>query len=133
MASMVGNKNKMRGFARDLRQQATNAEQRLWQRLRNRQILNAKFRRQHPIPPYVVDFVCLDKKLVIEADGGQHLDQREHDEKRTAFLEARGFRVLRFWNDEILEQMDVVLGVVFRALEEAPAPHPDPLPTGERE
>ncbi len=130
---MVGNKNKMRGFARDLRQQATNAEQRLWQRLRNRQILNAKFRRQHPIPPYVVDFVCLDKKLVIEADGGQHLDQREHDEKRTAFLEARGFRVLRFWNDEILEQMDVVLGVVFRALEEAPAPHPDPLPTGERE
>ncbi|HHJ17769.1 MAG TPA: endonuclease domain-containing protein [Gammaproteobacteria bacterium] len=117
--------------ARHLRNRGSDAEQRLWQRLRNRQVCGAKFRRQHPIPPYIVDFVCLEKRLVIEADGGQHLEQQGHDEKRTAFLETQGYRVLRFWNDEILRQTEEVLEVIFRALNETP--HPNPLPKGERE
>jgi very-short-patch-repair endonuclease len=134
-------------FAKQLRSHGTDAERRLWQRLRNRQVCNAKFRRQHPLPPYVVDFVCLEQRLIIEADGGQHLEQQAHDEKRTAFLEALGFRVLRFWNDEILTQTEDVLEAIFRVLNET-APHPrlghpaslyrlhpcnrSPLPGGER-
>jgi very-short-patch-repair endonuclease len=121
----------MSSSAIDLRQKATDAEQRLWRRLRNRQVCGAKFRRQHPLPPYVVDFVCLEKRLVIEADGGQHLERQAHDEKRTAFLEAQGFRVMRFWNDEILTQTEDVLEAIFRALNETP--HPSPLPGGARE
>ncbi len=116
--------------AKNLRQRATDAEHRLWQRLRNRQVHNAKFRRQHAIPPYIVDFVCLEKKLIIEADGGQHTERQTHDEKRTAFLEVQGFQVLRFWNDEILTQTEDVLEAIFRALSETP--HPNPLPKGER-
>ncbi len=75
-----------------------------------------------------MDFVCLEKKLVIEADGGQHIEQQTYDEKRTTFLEARGFQVLRFWNNEILTQTEDVLDIIFRALNETP--HPDPLPKG---
>jgi len=115
----------------NLRKRSTDAEQRLWKRLRNRQLKDAKFRRQHPISPYIVDFVCLEKKLIIEADGGQHIEQRSLDKQRTAFLEAQGFRVVRFWNDEILTQTEEVLDVIFRALNDTP--HPDPLPKGERE
>ncbi len=118
-------------LTRQLGSRITDAEQRLWQRLRNRQVCGAKFRRQHAISPYIVDFVCLEQKLVIEADGGQHLKQQAQDEERTAFLEAQGFQVLRFWNDEILTQADDILNVIFRALSETP--HPSPLPGGERE
>jgi adenine-specific DNA-methyltransferase len=128
---MKQSQGQVKDFARDLRQQASDVEQALWQRLRNRQILNAKFRRQHPIPPYVVDFVCLDKKLIIEADGGQHAERQTYDERRTAFLEEQGFRVLRFWNNEVLIETETVLEVIFRALKESP--HPSPLPKGERE
>lgn len=127
---MAVNHGQINDFAKDLRQQATEAEQTLWQRLRNRQILNAKFRRQHPIPPYIVDFVYLDRQLIVEADGGQHAERQTQDEKRTAFLEAQGFRVLRFWNDEVLTETETVLEVIFCALNETP--HPNPLPKGER-
>lgn len=127
---MAVNHGQINDFAKDLRQQATQAEQTLWQRLRNRQILNAKFRRQHPIPPYIVDFVCLERQLIVEADGGQHAERQTQDEKRTAFLEAQGFRVLRFWNNEVLTETETVLEVIFCALNETP--HPNPLPKGER-
>ncbi len=80
----------MKHFARNLRQLATDAEQRFWQQLRNRQVCNAKFWRQHPVPPYIVDFVCLEKKRVIEADGGQHIEQQIYDEKRTVFFGSAG-------------------------------------------
>ncbi|MDT8385367.1 MAG: endonuclease domain-containing protein [Gammaproteobacteria bacterium] len=126
---MAVNHGQINDFAKDLRQQATEAEQTLWQRLRNRQILNAKFRRQHPIPPYIVDFVCLEKKLIVEADGGQHAERQTQDEKRTTFLEAQGFRVLRFWNNEVLTETETVLEVIFCALNETP--HPNPLPKGD--
>ena len=89
------------------------------------------FRRQHPIPPYIVDFVCIKQKLIVELDGGQHVAQIASDAERTAFLESNGFRVIRFWNDEMLKQTDAVLEEILRQLN---APHPCPLPaSGERE
>lgn len=127
----------MHSLAQGLRQQATDAEQVLWQRLRNRQIGQAKFRRQHPIGPYVVDFVCLQHRLVIEVDGSQHAEQQERDERRTQFLASQGFRVLRFWNNQVLLKTEAVLEVILAALQDSP--HPNPyyalwvLPKGERE
>jgi very-short-patch-repair endonuclease len=118
-------------LARQLRSHATDAEQHLWRQLRARQIGGAKFRRQHPIAHYIVDFVCLEKRLIVEADGGQHVERQALDAKRSAFLAAQGFRVLRFWNDEVLTQTEDVLEAIIRALNEPP--HPNPLPKGERE
>lgn len=103
-------------LARSLRQNPTDAEARLWYLLRDRRLLGHKFRRQHPLPPYVVDFVCLKARLIIELDGGQHLERKAYDDQRTAYLERKGFRVLRFWNDEVLIQSDVVLEVIIDAL-----------------
>ena len=103
------------GFARQLRREMTDAEQRLWYHLRNRALMGFKFRRQHPVGPYVVDFACLEVGLVVELDGGQHAcDPR--DAPREAFLEARGFRVLRFWNNDVLQQAEDVLSAIHEAL-----------------
>jgi len=92
----------MNHFAQKLRKNQTDAEKRLWQHLRNRQILNYKFRRQHTMGPYVVDFICIEKGLIIEVDGSQHFDQQIYDLKRTTYLEGQGFLVLRFWNNDVL-------------------------------
>ncbi|PKP72417.1 MAG: hypothetical protein CVT83_00180 [Alphaproteobacteria bacterium HGW-Alphaproteobacteria-5] len=103
--------------ARHLRREQTEAEAKLWSRLR-RDALGHSFRRQHPIGPYIVDFVCLDLKLVIEADGGQHNEIRAaHDAKRTAWLEERGYEVIRFWNPDILRNIDGVLETILDVLE----------------
>jgi very-short-patch-repair endonuclease len=96
--------------ARDLRKSGTKAERALWAQLRDRQLHGHKFRRQQPIGPYIVDFLCLEQKLVVEVDGGQHVP--EVDERRTAFLERAGYRVLRFWNAEVLDSMDGVLQTI---------------------
>ncbi len=104
------------GLQRILRNNSTNAERVLWQKLRGRQLDGCKFRRQHPYGDYVLDFVCLDRKLVVELDGGQHLEMRDEDQRRTAALEQAGFVVLRFWNDQVFRQMDDVLEVIWRAL-----------------
>ncbi|MBD3728923.1 MAG: endonuclease domain-containing protein [Sphingomonadales bacterium] len=93
--------------ARLLRRNMTDAEQRIWQALRNRALAGLKFRRQVPVGPYIVDFQCRDRQLVVEIDGGQH-DEME-DAERTAFLRAQGYRVIRFWNHEVLENLDGVL------------------------
>ncbi len=106
----------LREFARSLRKEQTDAESTLWRLLRDRRIAGAKFRRQHPIPPYVVDFYCHEANLVVEVDGGQHAEQRRGDERRTAFLERRGLRVLRFWNHEVLQETDAVLEHIWQAL-----------------
>ena len=98
--------------ARHLRRNMTKAEQVLWRRLRMKQMAGWRFRRQSPVGPYVADFLCLDPPLIIELDGGQHDRRKSHDEKRTAFLSARGFRVLRFWNGEVLTNIDGVLTVI---------------------
>ena len=95
--------------ARSLRKNQTDAEHCLWQKLRNRQVLNLKFRRQVPVDHYIADFVCQDLMLIIELDGSQHMEQAEYDKQRTAFLEKRGFRVVRFWDNEVLNNGEGVL------------------------
>jgi very-short-patch-repair endonuclease len=102
----------------------TDSEARLWGRLRCQQIDGHHFRRQVPIGPYVADFVCLQARVVIEVDGGQHTP--ETDEKRTAWLESRGFRVLRFWNSDVLLQAEGVLDVIREACGRDPPPSPSP-------
>ncbi|MEN6540524.1 MAG: endonuclease domain-containing protein [Mizugakiibacter sp.] len=109
----------------------TDAERMLWRHLRGRHFQGWKFRRQHPVETYIVDFVCLEARLVIELDGGQHADNADANAARSAKLAEAGFRVLRFWNDAVLTQTDAVLESVFAALGAAP-PHPGPLPGGER-
>ena len=95
--------------ARDLRQNQTEAEALLWQHLRNRRFQNLKFRRQLPVGNYIVDFVCMSIKVIIELDGSQHMDSKNYDDERTAFLESQGYQVIRYWNNEILGQTDSVL------------------------
>jgi very-short-patch-repair endonuclease len=103
-------------IARELRNNLTDAEWLLWQHLRLRQLGGYKFRRQQPLGPYVVDFVCLEKRLIIEVDGGQHNEQVTYDTERSAWLEAQGFRVLRFWSHEVLQNIEAVKEVVVKAL-----------------
>jgi very-short-patch-repair endonuclease len=103
--------------ARDLRNDPTEAERLLWQHLRLRQLGGHKFRRQQPLGNYVVDFVCLEKRLVIEVDGGQHNAQIANDKQRAAWIEAQGFRVLRFWNHEIMQNIEAVKEAIWRALQ----------------
>ena len=103
--------------ARALRRNATDAEKRLWQHLHDRRLGGHKFRRQQPIGPYIVDFLCTEKGLVVEVDGSQHAVQRERDDARTARLEAYGFRVLRFWNNQVLNETEGVLHKIEEALE----------------
>lgn len=102
--------------ARRLRRDQTSVEQKLWSRLRDRQLEGHKFRRQVPLGRFIVDFSCYDARLVIELDGGQHAEAAEStaDGERTQWLEGRGFRVLRFWNNEVEENLD---GVLVRILE----------------
>ena len=96
----------------------TDAERRLWRALRRRQIDGFQFRRQHPIGQYVVDFVCMAAKLVVEVDGGQHADQTDSDAERTRRLADRGYHVVRFWNHDVLRQPEAVAEEIRRALRE---------------
>jgi very-short-patch-repair endonuclease len=136
--------------ARALRKGQTDAETRLWSRLRSRQLLNLKFRRQHPVAGYIADFACIELGLVIELDGGQHADELavNYDQKRTDIMAAHGFQTLRFWNNDVLTQTDSVMEQILQtvqaltpALSRArdresnhqgagaqPGPHPNPLP-----
>lgn len=114
--------------ARSLRHNQTDAENRLWWHLRNRNLGGFKFRRQHPVGPYITDFACLEKMLIVELDGGQHAEQVEDDLVRSKFLEAEGFRVMRFWNHEVLESIDAVLEKIFEVLEGREPPSPQPSP-----
>ena len=104
------------GRSRALRRNQTDAEARLWHRLRDRRLSGHKFRRQVPLGPYFADFACMEKKLVVELDGGQHVEQAEQDTARSAFLHAQGFTVLRFWNDQVLRQTEAVLEEIQRHL-----------------
>jgi very-short-patch-repair endonuclease len=108
--------------ARALRRHASEAESTLWKYLRGHRLKGYKFRRQVVIEPYIVDFACLEVKLIVEADGGQHTDQMAYDARRTARLEGMGYRVLRFWNHEILGELQSVLEQIESALNETPSP-----------
>jgi very-short-patch-repair endonuclease len=116
-------------IARDLRRNQTDAEWLLWARLRARRFCGVKFRRQEVLGPYVVDFACLEPKLVIEVHGGQHAEQAPNEAARTGYLVALGYRVIRFWNDEVLRDSDAVLEEIGRVLIEIPSSYP--LPEGE--
>ena len=102
--------------ARDLRRDQTDAETRLWLQLRDRRLQGWKFRRQVPMGRFIVDFFCRDAKLFVEVDGGQHDRDRAKDEARTHALETLGFRVIRFWNNEVIENMPGVLETILIAL-----------------
>ena len=122
----------MQDNARQLRKAQTDAERRLWRLLRSRSVAGCKFRRQHPVGPYVCDFVCIERQLVIEVDGAQHAVQIEEDEARSAYLESKGYTVVRFWNHEVLTQTEAVLERIYDLIS-SDSPHPVPLPEGARE
>jgi BirA family biotin operon repressor/biotin-[acetyl-CoA-carboxylase] ligase len=103
-------------FARKLRRDMTDAERRLWGRLRRHAMAGAHFRRQHPIGKYVADFVCVEALLVIEVDGGQHAES-DSDVRRTEWLKGQGFEVLRFWNQDVLRETQAVCEMIFTALQ----------------
>jgi very-short-patch-repair endonuclease len=113
--------------ARRLRKDSTDAENRLWSHLRAHRYGGHKFKRQQPIGPYIVDFVCFDARVIIEVDGGQHADAARSDSIRDAWLAREGFRDLRFWNSEVLENTEGVMQRITSALR---APSPQPSPTG---
>jgi len=108
--------------ARALRNNLTDTERRLWSRLKRKQIHGHKFRRQFPVGPYIVDFVCLEARLIIEVDGGQHAEQKQGDEIRDQWLSSQNFHVLRFWNNEVLSQTDAVIDTIVQALNNTPTP-----------
>ena len=102
--------------ARDLRKNMTDAERALWRLLRQRQLRGLRFRRQVPIDRYIVDFACLEARLIIEADGGQHWESRS-DQTRDAYLRSQGFRVLRLWNNDILANPDGVYHIIMETVD----------------
>ncbi len=112
-------------LARGLRKRQTDAERALWSELRNKQIEGVKFRRQQPIGPYIVDFVSLERKLIIEIDGGQHNERkvREEDQEREEWLKEKGYQTLRFWNNDVLTNIEGVLERIKENLEgKTPSP-----------
>ncbi|MBT9132010.1 endonuclease domain-containing protein [candidate division NPL-UPA2 bacterium Unc8] len=118
-------------IARNLRKNFTDTERYLWKYIRRNQLEGFKFRRQQPIGRYIVDFVNFKRKIVIEVDGGQHAIEGAQDRKRDKWLRGEGFEVLRFWDHDVLENIEGVLEVIRDTL--LLSPHPNPLPQGERE
>ncbi len=112
--------------ARKLRRSSTDVERKLWHRIRDKQVEGFRFRRQRPVGRFIVDFICLDARLIVELNGGQHAENVAHDKKRTAFLESLGYRVLRFWNSEVIENIE---GVLERLREALLLPRLDPTLT----
>jgi|SRR2546430_1617424 very-short-patch-repair endonuclease len=121
--------------AKRLRRQQIDAERILSFRLRGRRLAGWKFKRQVPIDRFIVDFVCADAKLMVELDGSQHADRTRQDEERTRTLEAMGYLVLRFWNNDVMRNLEGVLEEILNTVgQQSPEPpHPTPLPVGERE
>src|SRR4051794_25799594 len=122
-AEMALISDKMRQYSRDLRRNQTDIERILWRYLTARQVNGWRFRRQHPIDPYIADFACVEAMLIVEADGGQHAES-DHDLVRDAFLREAGWRVLRFWNTDVLQNMEGVFDTIAAEL----GPHPKHRP-----
>jgi very-short-patch-repair endonuclease len=121
---------KMTSTAQKLRTRLTDAEQKLWQHIRSRQLMGFKFRRQAPIGKYIVDFVCFEQQLVVELDGGQHAVNLDYDRLRSEWLESQGFKVIRFWNHDVMSNIVGVKEVIALNLT---TPHPDLPPQGGKE
>ena len=113
--------------AKSLRSNQTKAEQRLWYNLRAYRFMDLKFKRQKPMGRYIVDFVCVERRLIVELDGGQHAEQLEYDQHRDLWLRGQGYTVLRFWNNEVMQQLEGVLEKIHLTLSVEPSP-PAPLP-----
>ena len=109
--------------AKQLRTNQTDAERRLWYHLRAHRFMGLKFKRQKPLGPYIVDFICMEKDLIIELDGGQHAEQLPYDQQRDAWLSNQGYTVLRFWNNEVMQELEAVLEKI-RMVALSPAPSP---------
>jgi len=116
--------------ARELRKNSTDAEKALWKHLRLRQVGGNKFRNQQIIGQYIADFVCLEKCLIIEVDGGQHSEESAHDRGRDKWLAEQGFRVLRFWNNQVLQETEAVKETIQQALTSTPPPVSSPARGG---
>jgi very-short-patch-repair endonuclease len=106
----------IRAYAREMRSKMTDAEALLWMLLRNRRIAGAKFRRQHPVGRYILDFYCDDKKLGIELDGGQHGERVKYDKQRDDWLRAQRIQILRFWNNQMLAETEAVMEVIYKTV-----------------
>lgn len=115
-----------RSRARQLRKNPTDAERLLWQKLRFWQVDGRKFRRQQPLGGYIVDFVCLERRLIVELDGGQHADRNAYDKKRDDWLRNQGFVILRFWNHDVLNNIDGVVKQILDTLKNTPYLNPSP-------
>ena len=115
-----------RSRARQLRKNPTDAERLLWQKLRFWQVDGRKFRRQQPLGGYIVDFVCLERRLIVELDGGQHADRNAYDKKRDDWLRNQGFVILRFWNHDVLNNIDGVVEQILDTLKNTPYLNPSP-------
>jgi very-short-patch-repair endonuclease len=109
-------------FAKILRKRPTDAEKLLWKHLRGKQLENYKFRRQQPIDNYIVDFVCFEKRIVIEVDGGHHSIEIKKDNERNCYLRKQGFKILRFWNNEVMRNINGVMEVIQETLISSPSP-----------
>jgi len=123
-----GKKDQMLDNAKALRSNQTEVEERLWYHLRAHRFIGLKFKRQKPMGHYIVDFVCVERRLVIELDGGQHAEQTAYDQQRDAWLRNQGYTVLRFWNNDVLQQLEGVLETIRSALSSsALSPNPSPV------
>ena len=122
-----------RDFARQLRNNLTDAEKELWHYLRAEQLYSSKFRRQAAIGLYVVDFVCFELRIVIELDGGQHNEEeaKQYDARRTAWLNSQGFQVLRYWNHEVMKDVEAVVEAIGTAIQNSSHSQISPPPQGE--
>ena len=118
----------IRIWAREMRGRMTDAEALLWMLLRNRRIAGAKFRRQHPVGRYIIDYYCVEQKLAIELDGGQHGEAVGYDQHRDSWLRSQEIRVLRFWNNQMLAETEVVMEEIYRAVVEIESDQVAPRP-----
>ncbi|MFO1520046.1 MAG: DUF559 domain-containing protein [bacterium] len=126
-------KSTLKPFAKKLRKNSTDTESLLWRHLRAKRFEGFKWRRQEPVGKYIVDFICYEKRVIIECDGGQHLVEREKDRVREEWLGKRGYRMLRFWDHEILQDLEAVLEAIWKGLMGHPPPDPRPPRAGEKE
>lgn len=110
--------------AKTLRTNQTEAEQLLWYHLRAHRFMGLKFKRQKPMGRYIVDFVCMERRLIIELDGGQHTEQVTYDQHRDAWLRSHGYTILRFWNNEVMQQLEGVLEQIRCTIALSPSPSP---------
>lgn len=125
---MVGN---IKAFVKSLRKRSTDAESLLWKHLRAKRLKGLKFRRQEPIGKYIADFVCYEKQIIIEVDGGQHSIDKDRDNERDIWFKGEGFKVLRFWNNEVLNDTEAVLTAIMMSCLESPSPSSPPIDGGD--